>query len=896
MVLIPLLPYIWLGTTVWATVASVVLAYAVSAHKAEEARKRARRAYNAALTDRGLMIRSGVAPRQVVVGRAKVSGPLIYVTSSGTKKEFLHLVIAVAAHEVDAFETVYFNDVALPNPDVLGFINSGEFSKQQAEIRYHSVTDSDGVFNLPHTPTSIQSITYDDDTGVGNAGVLIPPGGYSNVGPTITIASPPAGSVTYRVHYTTDIFESLVRIKFHRGEPGQVADADLVAESGGEWTTSHRGDGIAYLYVRLKYDQDVFGGIGVPNISVVARGAKCYDPRTTTTVWTQNSALITAWWLKQQELGLKQPAGSIIDAELSAAANICDEDIDLDVGGTTTQKRYTTNGTLSAEDALRSNLEQLIVPMAGSATFVGGKWRIRAGAHEAPDVFLTESDFAPGSIQVLPFARRRELFNAVTGTYLDSASDSIERQFPIVENATYQAADGGEQLTRNVTMPMVDDGVRAQRLAKIQIERARQAESIQATYKIRGGYNVKPNDVVALSIAAMGWTNKLFVVRERVYKRDENDTVQLLLQATAAGVWDWNYGEATTVDLAPNTDLPAPGVQPAALTGVTINTGPEHMIRLEDGTEVIRGYVTWTAAAEVWVQQGGRIDLEHKRDDVATWTSDPSVPGAATSGYVAPLDRLRINLVRVRAVNVLGLAGPWTVVVIDSVDGDDTPPVNVTGFAAVVSGGDAVMTFDPCPNLDFARTELHRGSWASPTEVLTTTGNSVNWRAPSAGSYTWYAKHFDRAGHESVTAASVSYSTTSGVSAPVPVINKFAQGAVIAPDDCYAGIRINRDGTISRRHGSSPTWSASGDWFVNPPTNVGDGYYVRFVKRSGDTLTSGTLNTWQQINTARLIEYVITASGNIILEGIFDVYIASDSGGANVVCSGVLNLFAEVAV
>jgi hypothetical protein len=749
--LIPVIVYYvatYLGATATvAYVAAAVAAYAVSSHQAQEARRKARNAYNASLTDRGVMFRSGVAPRQVVVGRTKVSGPLIYVTSTGSQKEFLHLVIAIAGHEVDGFETVYFNDIALPTPDGGGFITSGQFSKQGSRSEIYTVTDADGSFTLPHTPSSIQSVVYDDGIGVQDQGYLVPPEEYTLSGATITLTSPPPGSHTYRVNYTRATSEALVRIKFHRGQPGQVADADLVAESGGEWTSAHRGDGIAYLYVRLKYDQDVFGATGAPNIAVVVRGARCPDPRTGTTVWTQNSALITAWWLKQQELGLKQPAGSIIDAELSAAANVCDEDVDLDIGGTNTQKRYTTNGTLSAEDALRSNLEQLIVPMAGSATFVGGKWRIRAGAHEAPDVYLTESDFAPGSIQILPFARRRTLFNAVTGTYIDAASGYIERQFPVVKNATYQAADGGEQLTRNVTMAMVDNGIRAQRLAKIELERERQAESISATYKIRGGYNVKPNDVVALSIAAMGWTNKLFVVRERVYKRGEADHVDLLLQATAAGVWNWNYGEATTVDLAPNTDLPAPGVPPAALAGLTVETGSDHVVKLPDGTEVIRALVEWTASADVWVQQGGRIEIEHKRDDAATWTVDPTVPGSMTSGYAQPIDVYRVTLVRVRAVNVLGLAGPWTTVVLSTIDGDPALPTNVTGLTAAAVAGAIRISWNECPDIDYAVTEVRHGaSWDTATRIFRGRANTYDWAWPAFGSYTLRVRHEDRSG------------------------------------------------------------------------------------------------------------------------------------------------------
>lgn len=879
------------ASSVWAAVAAAVASYAVSAHKAEEARKRARRAYNASLTDRGVMIRSGVAPRQMVVGRAKVSGPLIYATSTGAKKEYLHLVVCLAAHEIDAVETIYFNDVALPAADGSGNITSGEFSKADYESETYVVTDADGNFNLPHTPSSVESVVMAD---VGEAiGNLVDPSDYTVTGANIELDTPPGGSRVYTVNYTRVASSTpLVRIKVHRGQAGQTADADLVSESGGEWTSSHRGDGIAYLYVRLKYDQDVFGAVGVPNISAVVRGAKCYDPRTTTTVWTQNSALITRWWLRQQEIGMKQPLSSIPDSEVAAAANICDEDVDLDAGGTITQKRYTTNGTLSAEDSLRSNLEQLVVPMAGSATFVQGKWRIRAGAHEAPDVYLNESHFAQGAIETLPYAPRRELFNAVTGTYIDAESGHIERQFPLVENATYQAADGGEQITRNVIMPMVDDAVRAQRLSKIMIERARQAETIQATFKL-SAYNVKPNDVVALTDASVGWTNKLFVVRDRAYLRNEADRVRLTLQATAAGVWDWAYGEATTVDLAPNTDLPAPGQRPALLGTVAVDTGPEHMVRLQDGTEVIRGYVTWDAAAEVWVQQGGRIEIEHKRDDATTWTADAPVPGIATSGYAAPLDRLRINLVRVRAVNVLGLAGPWATVVVSTVEGDDTPISDVDAVVAVVAGARASMTWAKPPEADWDFTQLHRGSWASPDEVLIVRGTTTTWTAPGAGTFLWYAKHRDRSGNYSAGTAGVSVTTNTGERDVMPDVNRFAWTVDNFPDNCNGGLRLNRDGSMSAMD-QDGAWGANGQWFSHTDVStVGDGYYCMFVQRSGSAPDGGdALDTWHQLNTARSITHAKAGPGDEAAA--YDVYIATDASGSTIKSVSVWNFLLKV--
>ena len=70
----------------------------------------ARDSYNASLRDRYVMTRGATEPRQVVLGRQRVSGPLAYIGSYGTNREHLVFALILAAHEVDAVEHIYFDD------------------------------------------------------------------------------------------------------------------------------------------------------------------------------------------------------------------------------------------------------------------------------------------------------------------------------------------------------------------------------------------------------------------------------------------------------------------------------------------------------------------------------------------------------------------------------------------------------------------------------------------------------------------------------------------------------------------------------------------------------------------------------------------------------------------
>lgn len=328
--------YFATGTYVYGAAAYMGYAYVVvaasaiaySGYASRKAEARARAAANASAKDREVMIRSAIAPRRIVYGRDRISGPIVYMESTGDKSQYLHMVVALAAHECDAIETVYFNEVALPEADGDGWITSGEYAKgssTQADT-HTGTTNGSGQITLPRNAESITAAYT--EIGVGEAATQTHHTGYSHTAGSNTITGLPADtSVTIGYTYT-QAATPLVRVRKYLGTADQTACADLVAESDGKWTSDHRGRGICYLYVRLEYDQDVFGSTGVPNISAVVRGKKVYDPRTTTTAWSNNAALCVADYLRSEE-GMRADSAEVPDSEITAAANICDEEIDL---------------------------------------------------------------------------------------------------------------------------------------------------------------------------------------------------------------------------------------------------------------------------------------------------------------------------------------------------------------------------------------------------------------------------------------------------------------------------------------------------------------------------------------------------------------------------------------
>jgi len=69
---------------------------------------------DASLSQRSQMVRSPISARNVVYGRCRVSGTVVYMSTTGDKNQWLHIVVAIAGHEIEEIEEIYFNDDLVP--------------------------------------------------------------------------------------------------------------------------------------------------------------------------------------------------------------------------------------------------------------------------------------------------------------------------------------------------------------------------------------------------------------------------------------------------------------------------------------------------------------------------------------------------------------------------------------------------------------------------------------------------------------------------------------------------------------------------------------------------------------------------------------------------------------
>jgi hypothetical protein len=617
------------------------------------------------LTDpqaRATMVQSTVETHKIIYGQAKVSGPIVFIgtTDSGPTPSggpvtgtnvMLHMVIALAGHEVEEIGTVYFNDKPV-SIDSNGYVNNIPYSYLPANPVANTQTISTAVrtdevvtvtTGAAHgfaagdqvTVTTVTDLSMNGDFIIGSA-----PSSttftYSNGGPN---ASASGGTAVDNTLSTS--VNSYARIKKHLGGVGQEADPDMVAEVPG-WDSTHRLQGIAYLYVRLQYSQDVFGH-GIPNVSAIVKGKKVYDSRDGTTAWSDNVALCVRDYLTS-DYGFGCSAGEVNDTYASAAANVCDESVTLTTSGT--QARYTCNGVLDTANAPIENLNALVAAMAGTVTYVQGKFRAHAGAYESTVGDLTR-DMLAGRVKIRTRVPRNQLFNAVRGTYVDPSLRYAATDFPPVTNNTYTAADGGTQMFKDIQLPFTNHPEAAQRIAKVVLEQARQGIQVELTLN----HNAIPFavwDTVTYTDPDLGWDRKVFRIKK--FSTAGIGPILLTLQEEASASYDWASGEATVIDPAPDTNLPNPFFVPVP-TGTAFSS---RNASTTGGDTVYNLVLSWNQHPDAFVVNGGQMEIQYKLHADIGWRPSFFVAGDQTFADILTSSVNTSYDLRLRAVSSLG--------------------------------------------------------------------------------------------------------------------------------------------------------------------------------------------------------------------------------------------------
>lgn len=555
------------------------------------------------LQARTVTVREPVMPREIVYGRARKGGVIVFLNASGNKDQFLDLVIVLAAHSVKSLGAVFF----------------------EGEMALNATGEAQGRW---------------------------------------------AGKVT---------------VEKRLGTANQSAFTALRAALPDKWSESHRLRGCAAIHLRLTYDQDTFPG-GIPNITVDLEGKNdIFDPRTETYGYSENPALCLADYMAHPEFGIRAAIGAtdgIDRMSVVEAANICDEVVAKVGGGS--EPRYACNGVISLSEAPKVIIEGMLSAFAGRCAFSGGIWRIHAGAWRPPTVALTSDHIRESGLTLATRVSRSQNFNGVRGQFVSPENDWQPDDFPAYASDVYLAEDGGERVWRDISLPFTISASMAQRLAKIELERARRQMTVRLSGKL-SAWAATVGDVVTLSYARWGFAAKPFEVHGLSLDLTASGDgalllPELVLRETSPLVYDWAASEARIYAAAPRTSLPSPRDIPAP--GAPQVTEEIYVTRDGGGLKVL-ARVFWAAAPSSFV---AAYQLE-ARQGVGSWQDYGRTDG--TSLEIRDIAPGSWSF-RVKAVSVLGVSSSWQTSTVEIL-GLTAPPAQLENVTLQTAGGLAIL-------------------------------------------------------------------------------------------------------------------------------------------------------------------------------------------------------------
>lgn len=667
--------------------------------------------------------------------------------------------------ELDINYTVYMiNYLATNHPNLSAYYTT----IRDSHLNYGYISNAD--VNTPYEFT-IQSSFSSDNTG--SASIIVDKqlltdsvlfGGKKDpfpilsgddflIGHRLSVATPVTSSVFFEENISNTF---AIRIINQLGTTTQDSsyDANIAdAYKGTDFelnTTNPFCAGNCYLYTTSRYHPNVFSNIGIPEFQAKIKGKKCFDTRDSTTAWTQNPVLILYDYLTSEFYGLGVTSAEIDITTFDAAANVCDENVTIT--DQTTQLRYTCDLVLFMDQDHRSNIKNILATMAGSLIYTEGKYKVYAGAWSTPTLTINES-WINGGISVVPKESKRNLFNTVKGLYVDTTSQDDYNEFPSITDTDYVTADNGEELMADLQFLGVTDVERAQRLAKIFLQRHRYSEVVTMTCNYNA-MQLSVMDTVNFTNTILGYSAKTYRVIGWAFNQNGNG-IDLTLRNEAAAVYTWTETEATIP--SPATSLPLPDYNTVQLPGAPVIT--EEIYSTSDGAGVkVRAIVIFSGSLDAFINT---YQIEYKLISGVGYT----ILGRTQSTRFVLADiKPGLYEFRVKAINSYGVSSDYSSSTKEII-GLSEAPADMTGFSINVINNNAHLSWDQATDLDVKiggrilvkhTIETVSPNWSNSMEIIpSVSGKDTSAIAPLITG-TYMIKAIDSTNNQCLNAVSLS--------------------------------------------------------------------------------------------------------------------------------------------
>jgi len=352
-----------------------------------------------------------------------------------------------------------------------------------------------------------------------------------------------------------------------------------------EWTSDHRLLGTAAVHIRIKRDPEIFRGF--PKFEFIVDGKVCYDPRTSTTIFTKNPIIHALDYYTSTRYGKGETVTDF--SEWIAAANICDAIITEYSGGGSVA-RFESNNVVNTGNTIKQNFALIL-------SSCRGKMRLKDGARvpyildAGASVFSFDSDNIVGSI-TLGLGSKDSRLNKVTVSHINPETWEADSQ--TWSSSAFKTDDGGYELSSEIQLAGETNKYRALDFGHTAAKKSRESMTVKFASNFMA-VGVEQGDIVDLTEEAYGITSKLFRVANKT-----TDLMSGKISFVLSEHFDSFYTRTVPDEqVTPaDTGLPNPMVIPAAVTGLALNTGGDVD---EEASSAIMA--TWDKSTDVFFKE-----------------------------------------------------------------------------------------------------------------------------------------------------------------------------------------------------------------------------------------------------------------------------------------------------
>lgn len=514
---------------------------------------------------------------------------------------------------------------------------------------------------------------------------------------------------------TTDSkFSGLVWVEKHLGADAQTASAALIAECPNDWSATDKGCGVAYVWVKLKFDPAVFHS--VPVITADVDGRLLYDDRSATTYFCDNVSMEIRDYMTNTRYGRGLSSARLDLTSFMAAANTCDITY-LDTVGAT-RKQHTGNGVIDTNANSLDNIRNLLTACRGTLLFSARGYGLLIDKAETPTTFEFNEDNICGSWSIGSGSKKRAKFNRVRGNWFNPNTSWQPGVYP-ADSTTFRTEDNGILLESQLALPFTTNQFEAQMKTEQHMRQSRFGKTLGFRATI-AGMECEVGDVVPVTHSTPRYVSKPFrVVRIGLLSSDEVNVEMIEYDGSV-----YTPNPLTAPRTTPTTNLPNPDAMPA-LTGLALTSGTDDLLVSSSGTIIPRIHVTWTTPQNVFATQ---VEVQYKKSTAGSWTQNELVKMPHTESYIAQIEDGENYDVRARFVGIRGGIGTWGEVLNHLALGKTEAPSTVGIVTATLERGGYRVSFPAVtdPDLDAYEVRVDGSSWDTATLVeLTKNLNSL---------------------------------------------------------------------------------------------------------------------------------------------------------------------------